>query len=79
MKFKLSLSIALLLLVVIFTLQNTEIVTIKFLIWDMEISRALLIFLLLGIGIVIGSILGSARTKGPAAKTTSKEWPDTLE
>ena len=64
MKFKLSLSFLLLLLVVIFTLQNTEVVTIKFLMWDMEISRALLIFLLLGIGIIIGAFLGSYRPQG---------------
>lgn len=65
MKFKLSLSIVLLLLVVIFTLQNTEVVTIKFLIWDFALSRALMIFLLLGIGILIGSFLGSCKPLGP--------------
>jgi len=78
-KFKLSLSITLLLLVVIFTLQNTEIVTIKFLFWDMELSRALLIFLLLGIGIVIGSFWGSGKPPGPSVKPSAKEPPDTYQ
>jgi len=46
--------IALLLLTVVFTLQNTEIVTINFLFWKLSISRALMIFILLIIGILIG-------------------------
>ena len=46
--------IALLLLTVIFTLQNSEIVTINFLFWKLSISRALMIFILLIIGILIG-------------------------
>ena len=66
MKFKLWLSFILLLLVVIFTLQNTEVVTIKFLIWEFALSRALMIFLLLGIGVLIGTFLGSV--KPPSSK-----------
>lgn len=46
--------IVLLLLTVVFTLQNTEIVTINFLFWKLAISRALMIFLVLIIGILIG-------------------------
>ena len=63
MKFKISASFILLLLVVIFTLQNTEVVTIKFLIWEFALSRALMFFLLLGIGILIGSFIGGHSVK----------------
>lgn len=49
---------ALLLIVVLFTLQNTEMVTIRFFLWSYAISGALLIFLLLTVGIILG--LGAA-------------------
>lgn len=54
MSFKLYTGITLLILVVIFTLQNVEIVQISFLIWSFPISRALMIFLVLSVGILIG-------------------------
>jgi len=36
-------------LAVFFTLQNTEIVTLKFFFWQFSLSRALMFFLLLGV------------------------------
>jgi len=51
---KLYLGLALLFLIVIFTLQNVEVVTIKFFFWDLSISRAIMIFLVLAIGILLG-------------------------
>ena len=44
-------------LALIFTLQNTAVVEIQFLFWSIQMSRSLLIFLLLAIGIVLGWFL----------------------
>lgn len=40
--------------VVLFIIQNVAIVEIQFLFWSMQMSRSLLMFLLLAIGIIIG-------------------------
>ena len=50
-------AILLISMVVIFTIQNTEIVTIKFLIFEMSISRVLLILGCFIVGFVIGELL----------------------
>lgn len=52
------LGLALLLLIVIFTLQNTEVVTVNFLIWRLSVSRSLMVFIVLITGIVVGLVLG---------------------
>jgi uncharacterized integral membrane protein len=57
MGFRLTLIMALLLAVVLFTLQNTEMVNIQFFIWNYEISRALLIFLSFAAGLLLGLIV----------------------
>jgi uncharacterized integral membrane protein len=44
-------------LAVIFIVQNVTVVEVRFLLWSVEISRALLMFLLLAVGIVIGWFL----------------------
>lgn len=49
--------IILLAITVIFTIQNYEIVKIQFLFWSIQTSRALMIFLTLLIGIVMGAII----------------------
>ncbi len=59
MSFKLSLGLTLLIIVVVFTIQNVEIVAIKFLFWELAISRALMIILVLTVGILIGWFLSS--------------------
>lgn len=59
MKSRLTLIMALLLFVVLFTLQNTDVVNIQFFIWSFELSRALMIFLVFTVGILIGLFLGS--------------------
>jgi putative membrane protein len=50
-------------LVVIFVLQNTEIVAFRFLAWTISMSRALLLFLTFAIGIVVGWLAGRIRPK----------------
>ncbi|MGB2631112.1 MAG: LapA family protein [Candidatus Omnitrophota bacterium] len=67
MNWKIVLVIILLLLLVIFTAQNYEIVEIKFLIWSLKTSRALIIFATLCIGVMIGwviSVIGTRHKKG---------------
>lgn len=59
MKMRLTITIALLVLVMLFTLQNIEVVTITFLFWQFSLPRALLFFLVLITGIISGWILHS--------------------
>lgn len=46
--------LGLLILVVLFTLQNTETVPISFLFWEFRISRALMILMIFVIGVLVG-------------------------
>ena len=46
--------LGLLILVVLFTLQNTETVPISFLFWEFRISRTLMIFMIFVIGVLVG-------------------------
>ena len=48
--------LALLILVVVFIMQNAKTVEIQFLFWKLSMSRSLMIFFVLAIGIVIGWI-----------------------
>jgi uncharacterized integral membrane protein len=69
MNWKIALVIILLLLLVIFTAQNYEVVEIKFLVWSLKTSRALIIFSTLCIGVIIGwviSVIGIGREKREA-------------
>lgn len=49
--------IALLFLVVIFTIQNYASVTLKFLFWSISTSQAILVYISLIIGGIIGTLL----------------------
>ena len=51
---KLTLSLVLVALVVLFTLQNTQVVEVRLLFWKLSMSRVLLIFLLLAVGAILG-------------------------
>jgi uncharacterized integral membrane protein len=51
--------LAILLLIVVFTLQNAEVVTVNFLVWRLSVSRSLMIFMVLIAGIVVGVALAS--------------------
>jgi uncharacterized integral membrane protein len=46
--------LGLLILVVLFTLQNTETVPISFLFWEFRISRVLMILTIFVIGVLVG-------------------------
>lgn len=51
---KLALSVVLIGLVMVFTLQNTAVVEVRFLLWTLSMSLVLLIFGLLVIGVLLG-------------------------
>lgn len=53
---KMYITLFLLAIVAIFTVQNATAVTVNFLFWKLEISRALLIFFVLIIGVIVGWI-----------------------
>jgi uncharacterized integral membrane protein len=53
-KLKAYAGLGLLILVVLFTLQNTETVPISFLFWEFRISRALMILMIFVIGVLVG-------------------------
>lgn len=53
----------LLILVVVFTLQNTESVGLRFLLWQAQVSRALVFFIVLAIGIGLGLVIGNRSTR----------------
>lgn len=71
MNFKLGSSLALAFLAFIFIFQNASTVQVDFLFWSIEVSHVLLMFIMLGVGILIGWLLSSYlryRSKHPAAK-----------
>lgn len=57
MNWKLSLILMLLIIIVVFTVQNYEVVKITFLFWSFETSRAIIIFSSLILGVIIGWII----------------------
>lgn len=46
-------------LVLLFIMQNADMVSIRFLFWSVSMSRSLMILLLVGFGMVIGALLSS--------------------
>ena len=44
-------------LVIIFVLQNTQVVEVRFLFWTISMSRALILFSTLAIGLIAGWLL----------------------
>ncbi|MDH3442199.1 MAG: LapA family protein [Gammaproteobacteria bacterium] len=59
-KWKILFSVVLIVLVMIFAVQNAAEVGIRLLFWEVTFPRSLLIFMMLLIGIVIGWILRSS-------------------
>jgi len=63
MKIKIGISLLFVILIVVFAIQNTEVVTIKLWFWEVNTPRALLILLCLVIGIFIGFLVPSPQKK----------------
>ncbi len=59
MNIKLLVSLVLAFFCFIFIFQNASTVQVNFLFWSIEVSRVLLMVIMLGAGIVIGALLGS--------------------
>jgi uncharacterized integral membrane protein len=59
MNFKITLVVILACLALIFVAQNIELVTLRFLFWEISMSRAILLFFSLLIGFIIGWFLNS--------------------
>ena len=62
MKFKTILAIVVASLVVVFSLQNSEVTDVKFLIWKLSMSRVLIILGSFAVGVLVG-ILVSLKKK----------------
>lgn len=75
MKLKAYLAVGLLGCLLIFVLQNTEMVSIRFLIWQFTLSRALLVLVIFLAGILggylLGSLAGHRRRKGLPPRSDS--------
>jgi lipopolysaccharide assembly protein A len=61
MKVRLIVATVLAVLLITFTLQNAEVVELRFLVWTLSLSRALLIFSVIVMGMVLGWILRMKR------------------
>jgi uncharacterized integral membrane protein len=59
MNFKITLVVILVCLTLIFLAQNIQVVTVSFLLWEVSMSRAVLLFFSLLIGFIIGWFLHS--------------------
>ena len=62
---KTGLVLLLLLLVTILVVQNTEVVTLRFLFWEVALSRVLLLLLTFLAGGVLGYVLAKLRRGSP--------------
>jgi len=63
MKFKIILSLVAAALIIIFIVQNVAVVDIRFLFWKLSMSRSLMMFFLVIIGVVIGWFLRGASVR----------------
>ena len=59
MKIKLVIGLILMGLVVVVALQNAEIVTVKFLLWQFSLPQALMSLASMAVGVVAGLLLGT--------------------
>jgi putative membrane protein len=59
MNYKLIFNLVLVGLMVIFIVQNVAVVEIRFLFWKVSMSRSIMIFLVLAVGIITGWMLRS--------------------
>ena len=72
MNFKMIVSIVLAGIAVLFIIQNVTVVELTFLFWTVSMSRALLMFLFLSIGIILGWLLQSHFGRIKAVNMRSK-------
>jgi uncharacterized integral membrane protein len=63
----------LILLVIVFTLQNTETIGVDILFWQLDASGAIFVFLNFAVGVLVGWVLRSRRAPGGLLRTPSRE------
>ena len=63
MNYKLISSLIIICLIIVFFIQNAAIVEIKLFFWTISMSRVLLMFILLAIGLIAGWLLNNYRVK----------------
>jgi uncharacterized integral membrane protein len=73
MRIRIFITILLAILLVIFTIQNSEIVVVKMFFWILEISRALLIIVCICIGLLIGLLIPKKKVKQVKNKNDNSE------
>jgi len=73
MGFKMILGIVLAGIAVLFIIQNVAVVELTFLFWTLSMSRALLMFLILSIGIILEWLLHSHFNRIKAVKMQNRE------
>jgi len=61
MKSKIVVIVVLTVLLIIFVLQNTEVVIVNFWFWDLSLPRALLLFVTFAVGLIIGLMVPTKR------------------
>jgi uncharacterized integral membrane protein len=69
----------LLLLSLVVIVQNTEVVSVRLLFWDLAISRIVLLALSLVVGVVVGLLPGRPWRKRPARYARAKPPADSEE
>jgi uncharacterized integral membrane protein len=70
--FRNTLFIILVAVVLIFVLQNTQVVEFHFLVWTFAISRALMLFATLGAGIIAGWLLAFPKRRRQKMQSAKK-------
>ena len=65
--------VCLIVFVLIFVVQNTQVVEFRFLVWTISLSRALMLFGALAIGVVAGWLLRVPKQKKRATGQRQKE------
>jgi len=65
--------VCLIVFVLIFVVQNTQVVEFRFLVWTLSLSRALILFGALAIGVVAGWLLRVPKQKKRATGQRQKE------
>ena len=68
MKTRVILIVILAILLIVFVLQNSTPVNVRFWFWDVELPRALLLFVCFAMGLVVGLLI-------PSTKKGEKEKP----
>lgn len=61
MKFKTILALVFIAIVVVFSLQNSEVTDVKFLFWKLSMSRVLIILGSFGVGVLVGILVSMKR------------------